>query len=526
MNTFCKLKAGLVLLLAGLTWTADGQPTEFNGGLLLQTVTGLNGSGVRVAQVEADYPSTGDFEVNPPQAQFAGGSFTYYSSSGSSSSFPNSAGSESVHADDVGQYFYGVFWGVATNVVHIDNYDASDFVTEAEFLGNYTVTLPVSNINDPVVNQSFIFSSAPVGLQTASDTAYDNYAAQYGTLFVSGAGNGGTVSPPSTSYNGLSVAAYGGSSSTGPTADNGRAKPDLTANADETSFSTPQVAGAAVVLIQAGLRGDGGADTNSATRNFTLKALLLNGAVKPPDWTNNSPSPLSPNYGAGRLNVFNSYEELAGGKHGLSIVTTVATGGAHPPAGVAAAVPVLTGWDCNTNTSSSSSDAINHYYFNVTNAQGAATFLTRATLVWNRHQNQSAINHLNLYLYNMANSNLVALSTSAVDNVQHLWVPRLPAGRYDLQVWKAGGSTVSAAEPYALAYTFAAVPLTVATAAGNVTVSWPVYPADGFMLASTTNLLSAGAWNTNYPAPSVVQGQNEIVLGTTNTPVFFRLVLP
>ena len=38
--------------------------------------------------------------------------------------------------------------------------------------------------------------------------------------------------------------------------------------------------------MQAGLRGDGGSDTNAAADMRTIKALLLNGAVKPADWTN------------------------------------------------------------------------------------------------------------------------------------------------------------------------------------------------------------------------------------------------
>ena len=74
-----------------------------------------------------------------------------------------------------------------------------------------------------------------------------------------------------------------------------------------------------------------------------------------------------------------------------------------------------------------------------------------------------------------ANGSLVADSVSTVDNLQHLWVPQLPAGRYDLQVWKAGGSSeVSTAEPYALAFDFFAMPLSIVKTATNVTLAWPV----------------------------------------------------
>ena len=205
----------------------------------------------------------------------------------------------------------------------------------------------------------------------------------------------------------------------------------------------------------------------------------------------------------------------------------MATGSAHPPTGASGAVGVLGGWDFNTNTSSVTDDEVNHYYFNVTNGASAATFNATATLAWNRHQNQTAINNLRLYLYNAANNNLVAASVSTVDNVQHVWVPRLPAGRYDLQVWKAGGfNTVSAAEPYALAFEFFDTAVRISAMAKNLTVSWPVYPV-GFRLASSTNLLTPlAAWNTNYTVPTITRSQNQIILGATNSAEFFRLVRP
>jgi len=524
------LKAGLMLMLAGLVaGSLPAATLDIIGVTLLNTVaTNVNGTGVRVAQPEADTPSTGDFEVNPAAPNQPVTKFAYYSSSGSSSSFPNSVGSESQHADTVGQFFYGLGQGVATNVTHVDNYEADDFVTGEDILDNYIVSLPSSNINDPVVNQSFNLTVTSTNEQKSVDTAYDNYAAQYNTLFVTGIGNGGAVNPPSTCYNGLGVGAYGGGSSTGPTPDNGRAKPDLVAPGTETSYSTPLVAGAAAVLIQAGLRGDGGSDTTSAVAIATLKALLMNGAIKPAGWANPSPSPLDRNYGAGVLNVFNSYKQLTGGKHGYSVAGTVATGAAHPSTESSATVGGLSGWDYNTNNSSSTTDGVNHYYFNLTNGLAGATFTATATLAWNRHQNQTAINNLELFLYNTANGNLMAASVSTVDNIQHIWVPQLPAGRYDLQVWKAGGlGLVSTAEPYALAFEFFVMPLSITKSGSNVRLSWPVYPS-GFEVESTTNLQEAGGWNTNYPTPVVnaALGLNQLTVGGTNGVEFFRLSRP
>ena len=501
---------------------ARAQNLDAIGVTLLQAVTtNVNGAGIRVAQPEAYDNGTTNWEVNP-NASGVGqpvSLFTYTSSLGSVNTYPNSINTESGHADAVAGYFYGIPGGVATNIIHVDNYDAN------YFFGSIINTANPANIKDPVVNQSFIFTGTTISLQQSIDSQYDNYAARYNTLFVSGVGNGGAVNPPATCYNGIGVGAYGGGSSTGPTLDNGRAKPDITAPAGETSFSTPQVAGAAAVLMQAGLRGDGGNGTNSAADIRMVKALLLNGAIKPADWTNNAPSPLDTRYGTGVLNVFNSYEQLAGGRHGYIVSTSVSTGGAHPPTGASGTVGTLSGWDFNTNTSSASSDGVNHYYFNVTNGVSNATFTATATLVWNRQRNQPDINNLDLFLYDAISSNLVACSTSLVDNVEHLFVPNLAPGRYDLQVWKAGGSFVSSSETYALAFEFFSMPLGIVMSGTNVVLQWPLYPA-GFVLESATNLNPPVSWNTNGPAPAVTNSQNCVTLGATNGSQFFRLWRP
>jgi hypothetical protein len=514
------LKTALIFIFAVLFCTAArAQFLDQIGLTTLRTVTtNLDGAGVRVAQPEAVAPV---FEINPAMVNQPASLFTYISAAGTASSFPNSVGNESGHADAVGGYFYGLSSGLATNVAHVDNYDAGYFY-------NNIIATPIPpNINDHVVNQSFIFTGVTIAQQQAIDTNYDDYAAQYDTLFVSGVGNGGAATnPPATCYNGIGVGAYGGGSSVGPTLDNGRAKPDIIAPAEETSYSTPQVAGAAAVLFQAGLRGDGGASTNAATDIRTLKALLLNGAVKPADWTNNSPSPLDTRYGAGVLNVFNSYEQLAGGKHGYIASTSVVTNSPHPPTGDGGTVSAFSGWDFNTNSSSASNDAIKHYYFNATNNLSVAPFTATATLVWNRHQNKTNINNLDLFLYDAISSNLVACSTSLVDNVEHIFVPQLPPGRYDLQVLKKGGTTVTTNETYALAWEFFSMPLNIAAAGTNAVLAWPVYPT-GFVLESTTNLAPPSVWSTNdLPPPSLTNNQNYLLLNATNANQFFRLCRP
>jgi hypothetical protein len=441
--------------------------------------------------------------------------------------YPNSVGIDSGHADFVAGNFYGRANGVAQQVSHVDNYEADYFVN------NYVTT--GSPISGRVVNQSFIFANAdgshyPTNQEAMIDSQYDDYAVQNGVLFVSGAGNGGTVYPAATCYNGIGVGVIGGGSSVGPTPD-GRSKPDIVSpGAGLTSFSTPFVSGSAAVLLQAGLRGDGGGNTSAASDNRTVKALLLNGAIKPSDWTNGVTTPLDARYGAGVLNVFNSWHQLKGGQHAFTESTSVTSGNPHPPGANTNNVPVLSGWDFNSLTNADSShDRINHYYFNL---PGGNSFTFTSTLVWLRPQSPSpgvaaSINDLNLFLYNTANSNLVLCSTSAVDNVEHLFVPTLPPGRYDLQVQKNPHGEVSANETYALAFEFFNLNLSITQSNANAVITWPLAPA-GFQFESTTNLTAPIVWSlvTNVVSVDTNASQNVVVVPTSGVNQFFRLKRP
>jgi hypothetical protein len=399
----------------------------------------LTGSGVNVAQAEAGESA---FEVNPAATGQPVSLFTYWSAAGSASAFPNSIGSESAHANTVGNLFYGAprsgnEGGVAPGVAHVDNYQADYFFEERIQVD--------AAINASVVNQSFVFTGAP---RAAVDQYYDDYASRHGTLFVSGVGNGDGLHSPGTQFNGLAVGAYGGSSSVGPTSD-GRSKPDITAPAGATSFSTPLVAGAAAILIQAANR-DG---TNAAAGRDprTIRALLLNGAVKPADWTHTATSPLDPRYGAGVLNVFNSHQDLAAGRHTASLVnnsTTPFTGAGNG---------FLGGWDMASLTSNFIQSGVAHYVFDLSAASAPAFTLT-STLAWQRQAGETGINNLDLFLYQSGTGTLVDSSVSSVDSVEHLFTQNLAPGKYDLQVVKRSGLSVSNSETYSLAFHFVAVP--------------------------------------------------------------------
>ena len=157
-----------------------------------------------------------------------------------------------------------------------------------------------------------------------------------------------------------------------------------------------------------------------------------------------------------------------------------------------------------------------------------APFIATITLAWDRQSGKSTVNDLNLFLYDVANSNLVTCSTSTVDNVEHLFVPRLPQGRYDLQVWKSGGTGfVTGSETYAVAWEFFCESLGATSAGTNVVVSWPVYP-DGFVVESATSLAPSNWTASGIPAPVIAGSRNVVTItatpGTTNR--FFRLRRP
>ncbi len=526
MKSLSKQRTVLALFFTAFFCASVGASNlDTIGVTLLRTVTtNLNGQGIRVGQAEAGDPLP-YWEVDPTNISveqpinlftYIEGTSPYFSVS-VANTYTNSLGEDSTHSDNVAGNFYGTPGGVATNVAHVDNYEADTFI-------NYYINQQHS-ISDRVVNQSFTYGS----YDTNVDQIYDNYAANNGVLFVTGAGfNGQPVYSPATCYNGIGVGVAGiNNSPYGPTPD-GRSKPDIIAPGTPdvvTSYTTPQVAGGAVLLMQAGTRGDGGGDTNSVTDIRTVKALLLNGAIKPIGWTNSPSAPLDTQFGAGMLNIFNSYEQLAGGKRSYVVSTSVLTNSAHPPTGDTGTVGVLSGWDFNTNSSGTNFDGVKHYYFNVTNNLNNAPFTATATLVWNRHKNKTGINNLDLFLYGTLSSNLVACSTSLVDNVEHIFMPQLPHGRYDLQVWKAGGNFVTSNETYALAFEFSSQSLNVTGSGTNIALSWPAYPA-GFVVESTTNLAPA-SWSTNgIPASIVTNNQNYIFLNTTNADQFFRLREP
>ena len=173
--------------------------------------------------------------------------------------------------------------------------------------------------------------------------------------------------------------------------------------------------------------------------------------MKPVGWSHTAAAPLDPTYGAGVLNVCNSYEEMIGGRFGPAPARLSAP--SHAPLLSGTAIQAQRGWDYRGITSNTTEVGISHYRFAV-----SGTGALIATLVWDKWFGAKAINRLSLYAYD-SGGNLLGSSTSAVDNVQHLYVTGLQPGTYEIQVVKTTGRTgepgvVGPSETYSLAWDF------------------------------------------------------------------------
>ncbi len=506
--------AGLVLGGPPPACWADNMDT-MGVTLLRASQPTLTGAGVPVVQADAmDSDSVPAFEVNYAFLDKPESLFTWISTNGATNVFPNALGLESSHANQVANCFYGPYAGVAPGVAHVDNY-------EADYFWQYIVA-DGGPMSGQVVNQSFVFL-VDTPSQLWIDSAYDDYIATNGAVFcgsVNGLDSG--VGPPGTAYNGIGVGAYGAGAviTDGPTFDNGRSKPDIVAPGFETSFTTPYVAGAAAVLLQAAAAGCGGTNTSEAGDVRTIKALLLNGALKPFDWTHATNAPLDTRYGAGVLNLYYSCQQLAGGQQGFTSENCVSSGSAHPPVSNGPPAGSMAGWNYESVNINPLQDTVDHYLFNV-----CSNSTLTATLVWERQAGMTNINNLALFLYNATNAALLSCSVSMVDNVQHLYLPHLPPGEYDLEVLTYCANSVSVSETYALAFEFFAMTppnLSVSVSGGGAIITWPWSPTV-YALQETSGLNTPNVWTNATAAEWITNDTVWVGVNTCGNAAYFRL---
>jgi hypothetical protein len=242
------------------------------------------------------------------------------------------------------------------------------------------------------------------------------------------------------SYNAIVAGRTDGAHSRGQTNfayGSGRFKPDIVAPASFTSTSTARVSSAVAMLHQS-------ADGTDAARSETMKAILLAGATKTEfasfvdpttnalnPWDRTATRPLDDVFGAGELNVYNSYLVQLGGRYAGSTTAPAATVGSY-------------GWDYQDRTSDA---AVGDIYYSFEIAPGSSANELSIILAWNAKITDTSpgvnftpvesLQNLDLELYDSTDSFLGALidqSHSTVDNVEHIYQTGLGPGVYTLKV--------------------------------------------------------------------------------------------
>ena len=334
----------------------------------------------------------------------------------------------SSHANNVATYFYGRYSSLAPDVNGIDVYEANNWLNSG-FLLLAQGSGPLSE-GRMVQNHSWIgtYGNTPQGIAYDKEALrrFDFAIQQSDFLACVGLNNGSASAVPTllaSAYNAIAVGLTNGEHSTGtatfdPIAagDPGRTKPEIVAPFTVTSFATPLVSSAGAMLRQ-------NASANGR-HSVSLKAMLLAGATKDQfaNWNRTTTRPLDAHFGAGQLNILHSYHILAAGQQIAS--GTVSVG--------------KRGWDYRTTAA-----AAGQYFFDIP-AGDTATRLS-AVLTWNRKigngitwgDTTPTVPDLALRIYaatGFTKGALIDESVSAVDNVEHLYEPILPPGRYVMEV--------------------------------------------------------------------------------------------
>jgi len=421
----------------------------------LQAEFGLSladGSEITVMMVEAD-GGGGGYHPTPTAPQFVNQTFLDMSSSGVISG----------HADYVGTRFFGT-GSLAPEVpeVHIwftngiNGYFA-DYLYPPNGVGSAapaTDTARVQNHSYISINTGNPATDLTPAEVTDATLRFD-YAIQRDGFVAVVALNNGTGPVPElfgNNYNGITVGITAGVHSRGGTTGldlgstntSGRIKPDIVAPDNLTSGSTPMVSSAATVLLSYA-DANPVAMANARFNSEVIKAQLLAGATKSEfsgAWQRTTTQPLDTIYGAGELNIHNSYRIMVAGEHDGAPSTSL----------VPAIVPTR-GWDFGATTTDPTL-----YYFDVLAEQsleGLSIILT-----WNTVQEEIGdvvIPDLSLELFSVTGlttlNSLLDSSDSPIDNVEHIYLSGLLGpGRYAFRVDGDSGFE------YALAWTSTAVP--------------------------------------------------------------------
>ena len=232
----------------------------------------------------------------------------------------------SSHAGTVGRRWYGNTQGYAPGIVTIESYNADHFLT---LVLQWTRRIAASEWPafiarlDPgdarIINNSWILGS-PSESERRALVRSDFQTEFYGLIYINAVNNGAASAIPpgfTSSFNSIVVGRSDGNSSAGPTTVQGaRAKPDLVAPDTATSWTAPQVGGAAAMLLEQAMN----MGSPEAELPRVIKAIMQAGAEKLAGWEKGDPGagddpvhPLDWRQGAGELQVDRNYDIMDSG---------------------------------------------------------------------------------------------------------------------------------------------------------------------------------------------------------------------
>lgn len=342
----------------------------------------------------------------------------------------------------IGKFSYrGILPQASLNI-----YETTWFIRKRIFTPNQTIT-------DDVLSFSWGTDASSPKMQWLQ-RGVDRLVDANNCVVVAGCGNGEdqfkSITKPSSGYNVISVGAAQGLgnfptflnyvgpplnkySNRGPT-DDGRSKPDIIApgmclgpsatNTNEyachdhqasfSSYASPQVAGIAGLLIDAGNQ----LSYPEIKDPRLIKALLVNGANKLSGWhkgnigtDDDASSPLDYQQGGGLVNAYNSYEHLISGKADENNISN------------------NTGWDLD-DISCDPNDPNHIKIYPLANGVESGQEI-KVTLCWHAHFNQDtnftqkSLSNLILELWKTNSEGelieLLDVSNSMLDNLQHIY---------------------------------------------------------------------------------------------------------
>jgi len=417
-----------------------------------------DGTGVAVTHVEAAQPED-SLSFLPVVSNFLDKQFSYGTLGGS----PSSEG----HATIVGRRFYGEEMSIAGGISRVETYlaisengaDPDGWIIDILQLGSNGRPPRLSPHGSRIANHSYLidFESDADNIELLERidwlAATDDYIQVVGS-------NNKPVSKAgfSSAYNVISVGVLSGEHSVGSvelgerlyTA--GRSRPDLVDDDTATSFATARISAAAAVLVEMGRSYEDLSSGKVVHRNLNtvrhaetlevVRAALMAGASRQAvtDFDNgavytvNTDNGLDGRFGAGRLNIFDSYNIVAAGEQGPGLVDI--TGFDYEPSFTnGQAVNYRFDLDSERRFSASLVWNIDVDLFGLSHVRQAANRRDEEPLVAS-FEEVARLYDLNLNLYRQSGDEeaLIISSASSLDNTENLFSNSLPAGSYRIEV--------------------------------------------------------------------------------------------